>query len=60
MKISQVIDAANKMAPKQGTGGQQVTPDVAQMQRPAAVARGQMRQVRAPKKAPTGKKPRKC
>jgi hypothetical protein len=46
MKISQVIDAANKMRPQQGNGGSQVTPAVAQMQRPAAQARGQMRNVR--------------
>jgi hypothetical protein len=54
-KISQVIDAANKMTPQHGMGGKQVTPDVAKMQRPAAQARGIMRNVKG-----AGKKPGKC
>ena len=49
-KISQVIDAANKMLPQQGMGGAQVTPTVAQMQRPAAQARGALRTVKKPRK----------
>lgn len=53
-KISQVIDAARKTMPQQGDGGAQVTPAVAQMQRPAAQARGVLRNVKK------GGKSRKC
>lgn len=49
-KITQVLDTVSKMMPKRGSGGAQVTPAVAAMQRPAAQARGKARQVKKPGK----------
>lgn len=47
--IAAVMDAARKMMPQSAQGGAQVLPEVAAMQRPAAQARGQLRQVRKPR-----------
>lgn len=58
-KISQVIDTINKMKPQQGMGGEQVTPEVAAMQRPAAQARAQARNV-VKLRGGRGVRPPKC